>query len=91
MEQISQNITTKFRDTVGDYIIDAVKRIYDGRYTISASVKKSDKVVASLVIDEKYESVSVNMPLDVVKNDTEAIETIKTNIFNWTHDLINEQ
>ncbi len=52
MQEISKNVTTTYKATTESLVIEATKRVCNGKYTVGGTVKKDDKTVATLFIDE---------------------------------------
>lgn len=87
MEQISSNTTNKYKTTADNLVLEATERIYDTNSTVNATIKKDDKIVASMYIDKRNSTSSISFNNDVLA-DSATLEALKTNMLDWLKELI---
>lgn len=92
MKQISQSISSIYQATADKIVIDATKRVKDGRFTVSGTIKSDNKNVASIYIDEQQSVTNITLFNDVVYSDDASIAvSLEQNLISWIKQLIDAQ
>ena len=92
MKQISQSFSSTYQATADTIVVDATKRVEDGRYTVSATIKSENKNVGSIYIDEKQNVTNITLFNDVVyTEDAGVAATLEQNLISWIKQLIDAQ
>lgn len=93
MHEISKNVTTTYKATTESLVIEATKRVCNGKYTVGGTVKKDDKTVATLFIDEMQNTSTIVLTNKEVFSDTSIAADLESNLIGWIKQLIeaNEQ